>query len=511
MKSVGGPWSDFGLSYPEHTLDGLVSRHARDKGGEPAVISPAGTLSWAELDERASRLAAAFAASGCEPGDRIGWLGKNGIDFPVVVLAVRRAGLVLVGFNWRLSREELATIVAIAGPKMVLGNEEFAELLPDGVPFVANGALLEQKIAAHSPADPHAERPDEISTIFFTSGTTGEAKPLAYTAEAVMKTVYAPHTLDFDEQSRILIVAPVFHTAGWIWTLYGLAGGMTQVQLPSASPPDMLAAVERWGVTHAQWVPAMLRATVDTLEENRADLSSLRLIAYGSSPIAEGLLAECRRKFGCEFSQVYGLTESVGPITHLPPEAHSRTDEGKSQATGIANPGVELRIVDHDGRDLGPGETGEILARLPYPIGMLWRPEGRSEPVVDEEGWLHTGDIGVIDEDGYLSVTDRKKDMIISGGENVYPAEVENVLAGLPGVAEAAVFGVPDQRWGETVVAAVVPRGDDRLDCAALIAACRDRLAHYKCPTRIHQTACLPRNASGKVLRRELPGIFGAS
>ena len=509
MKHFEGPWSHFGLSYPEDTLDTLVAGHARRKGDEPAVISPTETLSWAELDDRASRLAAAFIARGCEPGDRIGWLGRNSTDFPVVLLGVRRAGLVLLGLNWRLSREELAVVIDRAAPRMVLGDPDFAELIPAEVSFVESGEPLATLIAEHPRAEPHRELAGEPTTLFFTSGTTGKPKALVYSAEAVMKTIFGPHTLDFDDHSRILIVAPVFHTAGWVWTLYGLVGGLTQIQLPSAVPAEMLSAVERWKVSHAQWVPAMLRATVDALEENKAELSSLRMIAYGTSPISEALLTECRHRFGCEFSQVYGLTECVGPIAHLPPEAHRQLDEGKSQATGVANPGVEIRIVGGDGDDLGAGEIGEILARLPYPIGMYWERDGALSPVTDAEGWLHTGDVGHLDEDGYLSVTDRKNDMIITGGENVFPVEVENILVGVPGVKEAAVFGLPDERWGETVVAVVVPKEGSVIDHDAVVASCRDQLAHYKCPTRIYESTCLPRNASGKVLRHELPAIFG--
>lgn len=509
MKDFDGPWSHFGLSYPENTLDELVAGHARRKGDEPAVISPVETLSWSELDDRANRLAAAFVAQGCKPGDRIGWLGRNGTDFPVILLGVRRAGLVLLGLNWRLSREELGAVIDRAAPRMILGDPDFADNVPEAIKFVESGKALAAFTAGHQLAEPHVEDADEPTTLFFTSGTTGDAKALAYSAESVMKTVFAPHTLDFEDKSRLLIVAPVFHTAGWVWTLYGLVGGMTQIQLPAAVPAEMLRAVERWKVTHAQWVPAMLRATVDALGESDADLSTLRMIAYGSSPISEPLLVECRERFGCEFSQVYGLTECVGPITHLPPEAHSRIDEGKSQATGVANPGVELRIVDGKGSDLGAGETGEILARFPYPIGTFWEQGGTAAPVVDAEGWLHTGDVGHLDRDGYLSVTDRKNDMIITGGENVYPVEVENLIGGLPGVDEAAVFGLPDKRWGETVVVAVVPKNGCSVDHDALISACRDRLSHYKCPTQIYETTCLPRNASGKVLRRELAAMFG--
>jgi acyl-CoA synthetase (AMP-forming)/AMP-acid ligase II len=391
----------------------------------------------------------------------------------------------------------------------VLADDEFAALLPAGTPTLRTGEPLRMLIEAGHPPVATTPRADDLTTLFFTSGTTGEPKALAYSSESVEAMAFSPTTLAFTPDSRLMIVAPVFHTAGWAWTLYGLAGGMTQIQLPAATPSIMLDAVERLGATHAQWVPAVLSMLLDEQAQRNMPAGTLRMVAYGASPIAETLLAACIDAFRCDFTQVYGLTETVGPITHLPPHAHRELGSGKSQATGVANPGVELRIVDDRGRPVPPGTIGEIAVRLPYPAALLWDGDGPSRPVTDPDGWLSTGDVGHLDADGFLHVTDRKKDMIITGGENVFPVEVEKVLAGAPGVAEAAVFALPDPKWGERVVAAVIPRAGSRIDAAAIIADCRNRLAHYKCPTRIFETASFPRNASGKVLRRALPGMFG--
>jgi len=415
----------------------------------------------------------------------------------------------LIGLNWRLSADEIGAQVARCRPALVLADGEFLPLLPPDTRVIGTGEPLAALIAAGHPPIARMQQPDDLTTLFFTSGTTGEPKALAYSSESVEAMAFAPTTLAFAPDARLMIVAPVFHTAGWAWTQYGLAGGMTQIQLAAATPSMMLDAVEQLGATHAQWVPAVLAMLLEEQEKRRIEAKTLRMVAYGSSPIAETLLEACIDAFGCDFSQVYGLTETVGPITHLPPRAHSGRGAGKSQATGLPNPGVELKIVDDAGNPVPAGTLGEIIVRLPYPAAVRLDADDRRLPVTDADGWLRTGDVGHADTDGFVYVTDRKKDMIITGGENVYPVEVEKILAAAPGVAEAAVFALPDPKWGERVVAAVIPRSGAKIDADTIIADCRARLAHYKCPTRIFETASFPRNASGKVLRRALPEMFG--
>ncbi len=502
-------WGMLPADGPERSISAQVRRFAAEKPGEPAVLTMDGALSWAELDARADALAAGLTVLGLKPGDRLGWLGRNGLDFPVVMVATRRARLVLIGLNWRLSADEIATTVARSQPGLVIADPEFLALLPAGTRLLETGGPLDALIAEGHPPIAEAPRPDDLTTLFFSSGTTGEPKAFAYSSVSVEAMAFSPTTLAFTPDARLMIVAPVFHTAGWAWTQYGLAGGMTQIQLPAASPSVMLDAVERLGATHAQWVPAVLSMLLDEQGRRNVAPGILRMVAYGASPIAETLLEACIDAFQCDFSQVYGLTETVGPITHLPPHAHRERGSGKSQATGVANPGIDLKVVDDAGQPVPPGAIGEIVVRLPYPAAMRWDVKTGTRPVTDEDGWLMTGDVGHLDTDGFLFVTDRKKDMIITGGENVFPVEVEKILAGAPGVAEAAVFALPDPKWGERVVAAVIPRSGSTIDPQAIIADCRSRLAHYKCPTRIFETASFPRNASGKVLRRALPEIFG--
>ena len=508
-RHIRAEFRGLGVSYPQSSISAQVRHFAQSKADMPAVITPQGALCWGDLDRKADQLAAALAARGLEAGARLGFLGRNGLDFPVVLLAARRARLALVGLNWRLSAEEMANIIARAQPALVIADADFEKLLPADCAVVHTGAALDAMCAQDHPAIDRTPQDDDITTIFFTSGTTGEPKAIAYTLEAAESQTFAPSTLDFSEDSRLLIVAPVFHTAGWMWAQYGLAGGMTQIQLPAASPTAMLEAVDDLGATHAQWVPAMLASLLAEQQRRPIKPGILQMVAYGSSPISETLLIASMQAFGCRFTQVYGLTESIGPLTHLPPDAHSDIAAGKSQATGIANPGVEIRIVDDAGQPVPRGALGEVWVRQPCTPAVFWQLDGAHKPVVDAQGWLHTGDVGYLDADDFLFITDRIKDMIISGGENVYPVEVEKILAAAPDVEDVAVFGLPDSKWGERVVAAVVPRAGAGVDSAALIRFCRDHLAHYKCPTHIFETTCFPRNASGKILRRALPELFG--
>jgi len=486
------------------TLSSQVRYFAREKPDAPAVMTLDASLNWQELDARADTLANALHRFGMRKGGRLAWLGRNGLVFPIVLLAARRAGVILTGLNWRLSPAELVRNLDRTKPALIIGDTEFAGAVPGRFRFVDTDSGLDAFASGASATPVDLSQPDDISTLFFTSGTTGEPKALAYTNESADRMTFAPNTLAFSSDARLLIVAPVFHTAGWSWTLYGLAGGMTQIQLPQATPASMFDAMEQLGATHAQWVPAILSDLLRENETRQIPKGQLKMVGYGASPIAPSLLKACLDTFGCEFTQVYGMTETIGPITHLPPSAHRNPDPLKNQATGTAGPGVSLRIADADGTDVQSGETGEILVRLPYPAAVTWAPDGTVTPVTDAEGWMRTGDVGHIDADGFLTVTDRLKDMIITGGENVYPVEVEKVLSGLPGIADAAVFSIPDPKWGERVVAAIVPVEGTEFDPTATLALCRQQLANYKCPTWIFEVSSLPRNATGKVLRQDL-------
>jgi acyl-CoA synthetase (AMP-forming)/AMP-acid ligase II len=268
----------------------------------------------------------------------------------------------------------------------------------------------------------------------------------------------------------------------------------------------ILEAIPRYGVTDSVFVPAVLQFLLITPGCEDADFSSLRTILYGASPISEEVLVASVARFGCKFVQAYGLTETDGAAVVLPAEDHDPNGPNRHRlrAAGIPLPGVELRVVDDEGKDVATGEIGEVWIKSPGNMVGYWNMPEATAAALTPDGWFKSGDAGYLDADGYLFIADRVKDMIISGGENIYPAEVESVLMGHPGVADAAVIGVPDERWGETVKAIVVRAPDADVSENDVITWCRERLAHYKCPTSVDWTDVLPRNPSGKILKREL-------
>jgi long-chain acyl-CoA synthetase len=265
--------------------------------------------------------------------------------------------------------------------------------------------------------------------------------------------------------------------------------------------------IGRRGITHAFLVPAVLQFMLMTPGAETADYSTLEVVVYGASPISEEVLAKCVRLLGCQFWQAYGLTETTGTVVNLPPEDHDLTGPNRHRlrSCGQAGPGVELRIVDPDSRaDVPTGQVGEIWVRSPQVMKGYWNNDEATREAIDDDGWFRSGDAGYLDEDGYLYIHDRVKDMIVSGGENVYPAEVENVLMKHPAVADVAVIGVPHERWGETAKAIVVkaPGADPAPE--ELIAFSQEHLAKFKCPTSVDFVEVLPRNPSGKVLKKDL-------
>jgi len=310
---------------------------------------------------------------------------------------------------------------------------------------------------------------------------------------------------EWREGETNLVAMPAAHIGGTGWGLVGLINGVRNIVTREFNPLEVLQMIERERIAKMFMVPAALQFVIRMPQAREIDYSSLTHILYGASPMPVDLLRECMEVFGCQFCQQYGMTETTGTIVYLPPQDHDPKGNRRMASAGLPMPGVEICILDSEGNRLGPNQTGEIATRSAANMLGYWRKPDATASTVNSDGWLRTGDAGYMDEDGYLYIQDRIKDMIISGAENVYPAEVENAIHGHPHVAEVAVIGVPDATWGEAVKAIVVPKPGVKPDAEEIIAFARSRIAHYKAPKSVDiREQPLPRNPSGKILRREL-------
>jgi long-chain acyl-CoA synthetase len=365
-------------------------------------------------------------------------------------------------------------------------------------------------VAAAPALDPgHEAAPADVVMQLYTSGTTGLPKGVLLTGHNLLSLQpMGEAILGLGPGSVNLVAMPLFHISGSGYALSGFWAGCHTVLVRDVDPDAMLKLICAHQVTHFFVVPAVLRMMLDVPGVRALDLSTLQTIAYGAAPISTSVLTRALATFGCDFLQVYGLSETTGTVTTLTPADHHAALDGRApgrlRSAGRPVPGAQVRIISPDtGLDVPAGVVGEIWISSPQNTAGYWNNPAETAALL-HDGWLRTGDAGYLDEDGYLYIHDRIKDMIISGGENVYPAEVENVLMAHPQVADVAVIGVPSERWGETVKAVVVAAPGAHPAAAELTAFARDRLAAYKCPTSVDFTDALPRNPSGKVLKREL-------
>jgi acyl-CoA synthetase (AMP-forming)/AMP-acid ligase II len=475
-------------------------------------------LTFGELDAASNRVANALIAAGVERGDRVGFVDRNGSEYWEVFLGALKAGAVLVPLNFRLSADEIAWSLGDADAKLVFAGAAFAPVVtPSGRPMVVIGDGLNPMpdgaveytawMAAGGDDDPHRDATgDEIIELIYSSGTTGRPKGVLVSAAQQVWSVEAfGGCFDVDAQSRSLVPIPYYHVAGGGWALITLSRGGQIIQSREPTAESMLRQLVEYRATHTAMVPAVMQVLTLSPEAQAADFSALRQVVYGASPISEPLLKASVALFGADLFQSYGLSETMGVTTILGPEQHRLDgDLSKLRSAGRAVAGIELDILDVEtGKPLPVGEIGEIVVRGKSLMPGYWqRPEATAAAFTDD-GFFRTGDMGSLDADGFLYIRDRIKDMIVTGGENVYPAEVESVLAGHPAVADVAVIGVPSEQWGETPLAFVVARGEQP-DPAEIIEFARAHLAHFKCPTAVEFIAELPRNPSGKVLKREL-------
>jgi len=493
----------------------VVRRAAARRGDHVALRSEAGALSYAELDERSSRLAQALRGAGVVRGSRVAHLARTGPEVVELLFAASKLGAVLVPLNWRLAVPELRRIVADAGVPLVVAGDAYADTaraVVDGLArpphVVGPGAEYEAWIAAHEPVDPAvACGPGDTVVQMYTSGTTGAPKGVLTTNANMMACAETSPRWSFDADTLSLTAMPMFHIGGIGWAFVGLWNGATTILVREFDAPGVLDRLEREQVTNTIFVPTMLQLLTSVPGAAQRDFSALRSIAYGASPITTPVLRAALRTFGCPLFGMYGLTETTGTVVQLDPADHDPDGPRAHllRSAGRPYPWVELRIVDpQTGEDRGAGEVGEVWMRAPNVMAGYFERPAETAAALTPDGWLRTGDGGFLDEEGYLFLTDRIKDMIISGGENVYPVEVEEALAQHPAVADVAVIGVPHERWGETVKAIVVLRPGASAGAEELTAFARGRLAGYKLPRIVELVDELPRTPSGKVLKREL-------
>ncbi len=503
------------------TLANIIRTHGRERGRQPMITYGSRTMCYAEMDEASSRVAQALIGEGVGPQDRVAFLDKNGPEYFEVLFGGGKINAVNVAVNWRLAPPEIEYTVNDAEAKLLfVGPEFFPQIeeiegkLQTVRKIVALGTHTRHESYAawllrRSAEDPGgSSAPGDVAMQLYTSGTTGLPKGAMLTNRnlgALIPHVSSPWS--FDSTSVNIVAMPLFHIGGSGWALCGMWNGCHSILFREFSPPDILGALTRHRVTNALFVPAMLQFLAAVPGAAEGDYSSLRSIVYGASPITDEVLRRAMTTFRCPFIQVYGLTESTGAITELPFVDHD-PDGPRARllrSAGKPYPSVELKIVEADtGRECGTGEVGELWTRSVQNMKGYWNKPEETARTLTADGWLKTGDAGFKDAEGYVFLTDRVKDMIVSGGENVYPAEVENALSGHPGIADVAVIGVPDPKWGETVKAIVVRRPDVTIAAEQIIEYARERLARYKCPTSVDFADVLPRNPSGKLLKRQL-------
>lgn len=497
----------------------LLLRRVAEHPGRACVTdldAPGGprTLTYAELAERVGRLAAGLAAAGLHPGDRVAVLLHNSLAYVETFLATAAAGLVLVPLNVRLRPEDYAHMLADSGSRLLVTEQALAERVPAGVdvPVVTAdgpGRRLDE-LAVAVGTDPVPRAGEDVLSLMYTSGTTGAPKAVMLTHRSWTSVAeLCARALDLGSGEAVLHVAPLTHGSGFLLPPTLAAGGRS-VLCRSFDPARTAALLGTEDVTGMFLVPSMIRMLLDALPPGWRAPAAFRRLYYAGSPIDPGTLREAVAAFDGRLVQSFAQMESPMLFTVLDPDDHRRAardpDSALLRSAGRVLAGVRLRIVDDAGADLRPGRPGQILARAPQTMAGYWgRPEETAAAL--REGWLYTGDVGYLDPDGYLHVVDRIKDMVVTGGSNVYAGEVEDVLLGLPQVRAAAVVGTPHRIWGEAVTAVLVS-ADGRRDSDGVLAGCRERLADYRVPKRVVWVDELPRNAYGKVLKRELRERF---
>ncbi len=509
------------------TMVSAIERARLLHGRRPAIVDDEGVLTWNRFADRVARAAGLLQGLGVAPGDRFGILSRNSFRQSELIHAGYWMGATPVPINFRLAAVEIRHILEDAGVAVLAVDEALQEIgeAPELAPWADCRLLVaaapiesplpqyEPLLAATPPVGPQESGEDDDGILLYTGGTTGRSKgvPLSH------RNIYANGqqcaiALGMRSDDVYIHAAPMFHSADLLGTGFTLLGA-AHVYLPQFTPGAMLSAVARHRVTFAFMAPTMIVMMLQDPDFARHDLSSLRRIFYGSSPMAVEWIRRAMDRFpNVELQQGYGLTETSPILTTLDADAHRAAiasgDGARLRSAGRPVTGVDLRIVDDAGRPLPPGTSGEVAVRGPNVArGYLNRPEETA--LAFRCGWFRTGDVGRMDADGFVYLLDRKKDVVITGGENVYTSEVEAALYQHPGVNEAAVVGVPDDVYGEALLAVIVPAPGARLDREEIVAHCRTRIGGYKIPRRMVFVDEMPKSAMGKILKTEIRRIHG--
>ncbi len=494
-------------------------RHARWSPEQIAIQDGRRRVTFGEFANEVRGLCQSLQKKGVKPGDRVAVVATNCIEYVELYLALGELDAILVPVNWRLRPNEMAPILKDSTATLVFFSPKFeaalsslrAELpqVREWMTIGEDGPLPWEALSETEAPTLTACNPDAVIIQMYTSGTTGAPRGAMLTHRN-LRSMVASWLIEMPLQrgvDRSFPGTPLFHIGAVIIALCSLSSGSTLVLLPEFQPAEAVATLAAEEITHALFVPAMLRWMLLESQISELNFSHLKTIVYGAAPMPVPLLREAMSVFHCSFLQGYGLTESSGVLTALRPDDHCWPTEESPPArlasAGRAIYASEVRVVHPDGKSVAPGEVGEIVARGDNIMtGYFGMPEATASALRD--GWLHTGDLARIDEQGFIYIVDRQKDMIIVGGENVYPQEVEVVLHGHPAVADVAVIGIPHAVWGEEVLALIILRPETQPTDREVIQFCRQQLARYKCPTKVEFRETIPRNAAGKILKREL-------
>ncbi len=519
------------MLYPEkintfQTLAEMCSQQARLRPAAVALIADKQQRTFAELDFASNQVAHGLIAAEVKKGSRVAILGKDTLAHYEILFGCAKTHAVLVDLNWRLAAAEWLYILNDAETEVLFVAQAFVsqvEALRSQLPAVQSIIVLDgnhadwatyetwKALQTDTPLD-FTYNPEEVAVQMYSSGTTGQPKGVQlahYSFFHLMQGVRAAGDdwMSLNSEDVLLLSLPQFHIGGLWWAMQGYAVGACGIIVDTFVAWQALQLIAQHKVSKAVFVPAMIQMMLAEPDCAKTDVSSMRGIVYGGSPISPALLRKAIETFACDFFQIYGLTETGNCAVCLRPADHFPLDSPRLKAAGRPFSGVEIKIIDGKNRRLPPLRSGEICIKSPANMLGYWKNEAATTQTL-KDGWLHTGDVGYIDEEGYVYVCDRIKDMIIYAGENLFPAEIEAALSEHQAVAEVAVIGIPDEKWGEVVKAFVVPRAGAEIKQRELIDFARSKIADFKVPKSITFVEALPRNPSGKVLKRVLRASF---